>query len=90
MGAPEKYVKWVEKLRGDFEVMIKVGKEEIAIRHSCKVRKGDNLSPTLLIISMWLVAQCMLAKLKSDNISLPSAMYNNVFEGALYLHKETH
>jgi len=36
--APEKYIKWVEKLYGDFEVILKVGREEIAIQYRCGIR----------------------------------------------------
>ena len=31
IGAPDKFIQWVEKLYGDFNVILKVGKEEICI-----------------------------------------------------------
>ena len=33
MGAPERFIQWVEKLYGDFNVILKVGKEEIIIEY---------------------------------------------------------
>ena len=54
--APEKYIKWVEKLYGDFEVILKVSRDEIAIQYGYGIRQGDNLALTLFIIVMQLVA----------------------------------
>ena len=38
IGVLERYIKWVEKLYGDFEVVLKVGREEIAIKYVCSMR----------------------------------------------------
>ena len=57
MGAPDRHAKLAEKLCGDFNVILKAGKEEISIKYGCGVRQGDNLTPTLLIIVMQLVAE---------------------------------
>ena len=38
MGAPKKYVKWIEKLYGNFDVILKIGREEVCIRYGCGVR----------------------------------------------------
>ena len=35
MGAPEKHVKWVEKSYGDFDTILKTGREEACIRYGC-------------------------------------------------------
>ena len=64
MGAPDECVKWVETLCGDFEVVLNIGREEISFKHDCGVRKGVNLAPTLFTMSMQLVPEDMLDKLK--------------------------
>ena len=52
MGAPDEYIKWVEESYVDFELFLKIGREEISIKYGFGVRKGGNLSPTLFIIVM--------------------------------------
>ena len=52
MGAPEKYMKWIEKLYGDFDVILKIGREEVCIRYGCRVCQGNNLVPILFIVIM--------------------------------------
>ena len=77
MGAPEKYVKWVEKLCGDFEVILKIGREEVCIRYGCGVRQGDNLAPTSLIIVMQLVAEDIIKQLKAEKVEIPKVRCNS-------------
>ena len=38
MGAPNKYIMWVAKLHRDFEVVLKIRREEISIKHGFGVR----------------------------------------------------
>ena len=38
IGAPDKFIQWVEKLYGDFNVILKVRKEEICIKYRCGIR----------------------------------------------------
>jgi len=52
MGAPEKYMKWIEKLYGNFDIILKIGREEVCIRYSYGVYQGDNLAPILFIVIM--------------------------------------
>ena len=52
MGAPEQHIKWVKKLHGDFEVVLKIGWEDARIKYGCGVRQGDNLALTLFTIVM--------------------------------------
>ena len=86
IGALERCTRWVENLCGDFEVILKIGKEEIAIPCSCGVRKGDNFVPTIFIIVMCLVAEDTIDNLKRANMSLPTMMYNPAGQGILRLH----
>ena len=37
MGALEKYAKWIEKLYSNFNILLKIGREEVIIRYGCKV-----------------------------------------------------
>ena len=55
MGARDKHVKWVEKLHGDFEAFLKIGREEKSIKNGYGVKQGDNLAPTLFAIVMQLI-----------------------------------
>ena len=50
MGAPKKFINWVEKLYKDCNVSLKIGKEEVIINYGYGVKQGDNLAPTLFII----------------------------------------
>ena len=63
MGALNWFIQWVEKLRSNFNAILKVGKEEISIEHGYGVRQGNNLAPTLFIIVMQLVAENIINKL---------------------------
>ena len=87
MGAPEKYVKWIEKLHRDFGVTLKIGREEIYIKYGCGVRQGDNLAPTLFIIVMQLVAEDIIRQLKEENVTIPSVRYNDSGSGVLRAYK---
>ena len=49
---------------GDFNAILKVGKEEISMKHGYGVRQGDNLSPTLLIIVMQLLVEDVIKRTK--------------------------
>ena len=66
MGSPLKYVEWVEKIQGDFNAVLNLAKEDIIIRHCYRVRQGDNLSPTLSIIALQLVAEYVLEVLNAN------------------------
>ena len=37
IATPEKYVKSVEKLHGDFKVILNIDREEVCIRYGCRV-----------------------------------------------------
>ena len=87
MGAPEKYIKWIEKLHQDFGVTLKIGREEIYIKYGCGVRQGDNLAPTLFIIVMQLVAEDIIRQLKEENVVIPSVRYNDRGGGVLRAYK---
>ena len=50
MDAPEKHIKWVDKLHGNFEVILKAGRADITVKHGRGVIQGDNLVTTLFII----------------------------------------
>ena len=64
MDAPEQHIKWVTKLHGDFEVVLKIGRVEARISHGCGVRQGDNLAPTLFIIVTKLAAEEIIKTIK--------------------------
>ena len=49
---PLKHIEWVEKLHGDFNIVLNLSKEDIIIKYGCRVRQGDNLAPTLFIIML--------------------------------------
>jgi len=87
LGAPEKYIRWIEKLHRDFGVTLKVGREEIYIKYGCGVRQGDNLAPTLFIIVMQLVAEDIIRQLKIENVVIPIVRYDNKGGGVLRAHK---
>ena len=38
MEASERFMQWIEKLYRDFNIILKVGKEEISIEYGCGVR----------------------------------------------------
>ena len=88
MGALDKFIQWVEKLYGDFNVILKVGKEEICIEYGCGVWQGDNLVPTLFIIVMQLVAENIINELIKAKIQLPSIKCSKTSEGVMRLHNE--
>ena len=54
----------MEKSYGNFEIILKVGREEIAIKYGCRFRQGDNLAPTMFVIVMQLVTEDVLHKLE--------------------------
>ena len=63
IGVQERCIRWVEKLCGDFEAVLKVGREDIAIKYGYSVRQGNNLAPTLFIIVMQLVVEDIIEAL---------------------------
>ena len=82
MGAPPKHVEWVEKLHGDFNVVLKLAKEEINM-HGCVVRQGDNIAPKVL----QLVAEDVLRTFIENRIEMQEAMCNEGPKGVLKLRK---
>ena len=77
MGASPKCTKCVEKLHGNFNAVLKVGNIEIEIEHGHLVRQDDNVTPSLLIIVMQLVAGGMLAELKDSNTDTINIKHRN-------------
>ena len=71
-----------------FEVILKVGIEEIIIKHGCRVVQGDNLAPMLFIFVTQLVNEDILIALKEAITSTPSVKYSRSGKGSLRLHKE--
>ena len=43
MGTSKKFITWVEKLCKNCNVNLKIGKEEISIKHVCGVKKATAL-----------------------------------------------
>ena len=52
MGVLENFIKKVEKMYVNFEVMLKDRREEIAIKYGCGAIHGDNLALNLFILAM--------------------------------------
>ena len=48
MGAPKKVITWIEELHENYNVNLKIGKDEVIIKHGCRVKQGNDLAPTLL------------------------------------------
>ena len=71
-----------------FEVILKVGIEEIIIKNGCRVVHGDNLAPTLFIVVMQLVTDDIVIALKEAITSTPSVKCSRSGEGSLRLHKQ--
>ena len=88
IGAPERHTRWVEKSCGDFEVILKIGKEDVAIPCGCGIWQGDNLAPTLLIIVVQLVSEDIIDDLKAANTYLPAIVRNPTGQGITRLHRE--
>ena len=57
MSMPDRHIKLVEKLHGDFNEVLKISREEIANKYGCDVRQGDNIALNLLIEVMQLVPE---------------------------------
>ena len=87
MGPPPMYVEWLETLCGDFNVVLKLAKKEINIRHGCGVRQGDNLAPTLFKLVLQLVAEDILRTFRENRIDMLEIMCNKDPTGVLKLHK---
>ena len=88
IGALERYIKWVKKFYSDFEVILKIGKKEIAIKYRYGVRQGDNLPPMLFIIAMQLVVEDIIENLIKIKISLLIIKYSLYRYKVLRLHKK--
>ena len=86
MGVPERHVKWIKKLHGDFEVLLKIGKEHARTRHGCGVRQGENLAPALFIIVMQLTAEDIIESLKRAGVDAPKIRCNQNKNGVLRSH----
>ena len=71
MGVLERHGKWIEKLHGDFEVFLKIGKQDARITHRCGVRQSDNFAPTLFIIVTQLDEEDIIESLKRAGIDAP-------------------
>ena len=69
------------KLHGAFEVLLKIGRQEISIKRGCKVRQEDNHTLTLLIIVVQLGA--VINKLIAAKIDLPRFKYSLAGHGML-------
>ena len=88
MVAPERCVRWVKNLHGDFEVVIKIGREEVRIKHECRMRPGDNMAQPLFIIVMQLVAEDIIAHLKKVGVDLLKIKYSIDDNGVLRSHSK--
>ena len=55
---------WIDKMHGDFEVLLNIGKEDAITTHGCGVRQGETLVPEFLIIAMQLAAENFLRNSK--------------------------
>ena len=88
MGAPERFIQWVKKLYRDFNIILKVGKEEIIIKYRCGIWQDNNLAPTLFIIAIQLVAENIINELIKVKIQLPSIKCSTNGEGVMRLHDE--
>ena len=65
MGVLERHTRWIKKSCGDFEVMFKMEREDVGIRHRCGFWQGDDLAPALFIRVMQLDAEGIMKNLKS-------------------------
>ena len=81
MGARDKHIKWVEKSHSDFEVVLKIGREEISIKCRCGVRQGDNLDPASFFIFMQLVTEDILDELMKKKVELPKLKRSSTGNG---------
>ena len=71
--------------------MLKLGKENIIIKHGCRFSYGDNLSPILFIDVFYLVADDILEALKAKSVIAPNIMCDNLTPvGFLKWHKIKH
>ena len=52
IGAPEEYIKQIEKLYNNFNVMLKIGRKVVRNRYRCRVQQSDNLALMLFIITI--------------------------------------
>ena len=76
MVSPPKHVEWVEKFHGDFNVALKLAKEDINIRCGCGVRQEDNLAPASLTLVPQLVVEDVLRTFIENRIEMQEAMCN--------------
>ena len=88
MGAPQKFITWVEKLHENCNVNLKIGKEEVIIKHGCGVKQSDNLSPILFTIVMQLVIEDTFIKFKLNNLDLPRMKHDVERSRILKLHNK--
>ena len=82
----DKFVKQVEKIYGNFNVALKVGKEEIIIIHRCRVKQDDNIELTHFIIFIQLVSEETLKYMKIYKVHSLSIKCNRNNTGAPNLH----
>ena len=58
----------MERLYRDFNVTLKIGKEEIIIIYGSRIIQGNNLPPALFIIFMYLVTEDILNHLNINKM----------------------
>ena len=70
-GSSEKYIQWIEKLYSDFNIVLKIRKKEVRIRHGYGVQKKDNLAPVLFITVIQLIVEDIIIYIKKANVDTP-------------------
>ena len=65
----------IEKFHRDFEVTLKIGKEEVVIECGCRIIQGHNIPPTIFIILTQRVAEKIVNDLVKEKIEIPMIKY---------------
>ena len=70
-GTLEMHTRWIEKSCGHFEVMLKIGREDVRLTHGCEVRQVNNVSPILFIVVIQLATEDIMKSLKRAGAERP-------------------
>jgi len=77
LGAPFEIIQWTMKLYRNFQVTIKIGKEEVAVPYGCGVKQGDSMAPILFICTIQLAAVEIGRQFEENNIQIPTINISN-------------